>query len=641
MIKHAIQSVIMSLGICSFASFADADVIAEHPNHDALTAAFASAAPSGFAPTTVTRASYLKLIAGNIDFFKTCQNDAGAIIDPVSRGERQYSTPAFALAAAVLVKEAGRDDLKQPAIRAFHHALTSLVNGTPADKHADFFIPLLVHAYRLLKDVAPPEQAQGWAADFAKLDPAKSYRSDLRGMNWNVVSSSGELLRQKDGLVNPQLRAAQRAYIDESLAGHLKAVAPVGLFKDPGVPLAYDAFSRLWLEDLFADGAYDGELAEKFEHLMRLGGLSTLLMLSPTGEWPTGGRSSMHNWTDLQVVAICEMNAVYWQRQQRPDVAGAFKRAAHLAFESAARWQRPSGELNIIKNRAEPQDRFAYEPYSNHSQYNLLPMAMLAIAYTRADESIAERPSVAEAGRYVFDLRTDFHKVFAAADGYYAEVDTAADPHYNATGLQRVHRAGVVLPMLNDSCAPDRGYGDKKAARSGLAVGLEWPNAAKAGEWLSLADFGGGDAKKKVKAVDLKVAGENASPLKFSLTYALTDGAAAASVSENYTIDANGVALESTVAGRNSGLMVQIPVQLNDGKDELKPTLSGNRVTMSQLGSNTAIEVADIAEGQSLTLTGERLQNHSGHVQAAKAPVNGGKLSVRITLSQDATPAAK
>src|SRR5262249_24941282 len=159
---------------------------------------------------------------------------------------------------------------------------------------------------------------------------------------------------------------------------------------------------------------------------------------------------------EAENAVICEINAKYWKERGRADLAGAFKRSAHLGLMSMKRWQRPSGGMWIVKNFAEPARRFGFEGYSFNSQYNPLPMEMLAIAYERADESIEERPIPSEVGGYVFDLREVFHKVIAAAGGYYVEIDTAADPHYNATGLQRVHRSGVVLSPLSDSSAPHR-----------------------------------------------------------------------------------------------------------------------------------------------------------------------------------------
>ena len=43
-----------------------------------------------------------RLVDGVTCFFRGCQDRRGAIIDPYEKKERQYSTPAFALSAAVL-----------------------------------------------------------------------------------------------------------------------------------------------------------------------------------------------------------------------------------------------------------------------------------------------------------------------------------------------------------------------------------------------------------------------------------------------------------------------------------------------------------------------------------------------------------
>ena len=258
-----------------------------------------------------------------------------------------------------------------------------------ADGHSDFYIPLIVHAYRLLKDTTPPAASEPqWETQLRQINPANSYNAQLRLMNWNIVSSCGELLRRKDGLVAPDMMDAQMDYLEKSLAGHVDHLTQFGMYEDPNAPLAYDEFARLWLDDMMADQAYSGALSGRLAEFLRTGGLSTLLLLSPSGEWASGGRSAFHNWNYAETTVICEINANRWNLAHRPDVAGAFKRAAHLALESMQRWQRPSGELWIVKNRAEPQMRLGFENYSYHTQYNLLPMAMLAIAYTLADDSI-------------------------------------------------------------------------------------------------------------------------------------------------------------------------------------------------------------------------------------------------------------
>ncbi len=258
----------------------DADTLGEHPNSRELQRAFTATPPATYRDTGLTRADYLTLISGNVDYFKQHQNADGAIIDPVSHGERQYSTPAFAAAAGLLVTEAGRDDLLQPALHAMDCAATALVENRAADKHPDFYIPLLVHAYRILKDVAPAEDVRAWEAKFRRIVPQDIYRMDLRGMNWNVVSCGGELLRRKDGLVAEDQRQAQWEYLEDRLAHHMTEFTPLGLYRDPGRPDVYDAFTRLWLEDVMADGAYDGEQADALRHHLRQGGLTTRLLVA-------------------------------------------------------------------------------------------------------------------------------------------------------------------------------------------------------------------------------------------------------------------------------------------------------------------------------------------------------------------------
>ena len=123
-------------------------------------------------------------------------------------------------------------------------------------------------------------------------------------------------------------------------------------------------------------------------------------------------------------------------------MAGVFKRTAHVALQSMQRWQRPSGEMWIVKNRADPKDFHGYESYSSHSQYNLLPMAMLSIAYDYAakTDDVPEQLTPAEVGGFAFQLDKPFNKIFANTGGMYVELDVAADPAHNATGLLRVHK---------------------------------------------------------------------------------------------------------------------------------------------------------------------------------------------------------
>jgi hypothetical protein len=579
-------------------------------------------------PTGLTRADYLALIAGGVDYFRGQQRADGAVIDPVTKAEVQYSTPAFAAAAGLLAAEAGRQDLLDPACRALTHSLTALVARQTADRHSDFYIPLIMQAYAALKGVAPAAAREGWERQLAAVDPRTMYRADLRTMNWNIVCFSGEAMRRQAGMVAPDKRDDQGRYLEESVAGHLGRLTPAGMYEDPNAPLAYDAFSRLWLEQVIgaADkpGAYDGAQAGRLREFLTAGGLSSLLLLSPSGEWASGGRSAFHQWNEAELAVICEIEATRWKAAGRPDVAGAFKRAARLALSSMKRWQRPTGELWIVKNRAEPAERLGFESYSAHSQYNLLPMAMLAAAYAHADESIAERPTPAEAGAYVFDLRPTFHKVAAAAGGYYVLIDTAADPHYNATGLQRVQRAGVPFSPLSDSAAGDRAYGPRDAAKLALSPGIEWQGAD--GAWRSLALFGQKEgALRWVREAALTAGERTADRVSFTIDYALEgDGAEGRHVIEAYTLSKDGVDVTSRVTGPATAVRVRMPALVSDGRDATTVRPAAGGATVTHAGAvltwtlNGGLKAAAVRFGAGQTVT------HQGTVRPLVADVPAG-----------------
>jgi hypothetical protein len=616
-------------------------VFSPHPAAAQLEQVFAAAdAITNFTPSTLKRGDYLPLIARDVDHFKQYQNDAGAIIDPYTKKEVQYSTPAFAVAAGLLATADDRHDLLEPATKALSCSITALVTHHAADGHSDFYIPLVVHAYRILKEAAPLPLREQWENELRQINPNNAYNAQLRLMNWNIVSSSGELLRRKDGLVADDMMDAQLDYLEKSLAGHVDHMTQFGMYEDPNAPLAYDEFARLWLDDMMADQAYKGALSGRLTEFLRTGGLSTLLLLSPSGEWASGGRSAFHNWNEAETVAVCEINANYWNQAHRPDVAGAFKRAAHLAFESMQRWQRPSGELWILKNRAEPQTRLGFETYSYHTQYNLLPMAMLAIAYTRADDSIAERPAPSEVGGYVFDLREMFHKIVAAAGGYYVLIDTSADPHYNSTGLQRVHKSGVAFPPLSDSTAAERAYGPSGGERVAMTPGIQWKQTADL-PWIGLGDFVIGHPDH-IKSVSLQVTHIEAHNVAFAVDYALDGpGEDSRHIVESYTIADGAVECDDRIVGGSpiAALRVCFPALVNDGAKDTNLSIDGPKATIDNRGSVLTWQIQAPPADLGLALQDPPIPTHNGYVRAliGQIPSTVPEVRWQITMTENPT----
>jgi hypothetical protein len=593
--------------------------IAEYPDPTKeLLQKFNPVAPANWKPTGLTRADYLKLIAGNVDFWKTQQNADGAIIDPYLKTEWQYSTPAYAHAAALLVTQANRKDLVESAAKALDWSTKTLSQRKAATAHEDFFAPLIAHAIPLLKPHVSAERVARWESDIRGFDPFKTYRGSPNGNNWNVVALAGEALFQKMGL-----RDKNSKFVEASLAGQGHHFAsPYGLYLEG--PMAYDAFPRLWMCDLIAHG-YDGPFSAELNELMRRGALTSLFMQSPWGELPAGHRSAHHQWNEAEQCVIFEVFAARALKNGDAKLAAMYKRAAHLALSSMFRWQRPSGELQIIKNWVDPAKFHAYEGYSGHSQYNLLAMAMLAIAHHHAEatEAVAEQPAPADVGGFVVELR-ELHKVFANAGGTYVEIETSADGGYDATGLIRIHHRGLSPQLgLSDSIVSKPKY--RVPAGPSLpntGVGVAWQQN---GIWRRVGEL---DAKNITK---WSVENVSATPNRVSCSVVYEGNLfGATKIIENYVLTPGRVELTTEVQGYNGPLRYGWPVLADDGRTPSEISVNANTVTVSQDGGKTA-QTFTAPGAASVRVEPEKYANHNGWARLGVAEFpQGGKITLVI-----------
>jgi len=272
-------------------------------------------------------------------------------------------------------------------------------------------------------------------------------------------------------------------------------------------------------------------------------------------------------------------------------------------------------------------------------------MVMLAIAYNHADDSIAERPAPSEVGGYVFDLRETFHKIVAAAGGYYVLIDTDADPHYNATGLQRVQKSGVAFSPLSDSTAAQRAYGPADGAKIAMSPGIQWKEAnGPDATWLGLADFAQGQADH-VKNVSLEVTRSDNHDVEFAVDWALDGpGEAGRHLVESFTITAAGVVCDDRLVGGSpiTGLRTCFPALISDGAIDTNLAIDGRKATITNHGSALTWQIQTLASDMSLGLQGPPVANHSGFVRALIGQVNPAPASQdvqwQITLAQ--TPIA-
>ena len=564
-------------------------------------------ATASFRSSGLDRREYLRLTDGIVRFFATYQDARGAIIDPYEKKERQYSTPAFACAAAVLYVSGYNRRILPQCMKAMDAATADLVAGKTADNHSNFYTVMLLQAYDLLRGRVPAARLAVWRGNLARLVPEKIYRFKPQSeTNWNLVAASGEWLRRQAGLTT------DTGWMETALDAQMKLWTAHGMYRDAHDPLAYDHFARYYVVDMLKNN-YAGRHAAALGELMERGAWTSLFMQSPHGELPCGGRSDHHQWNEAEQAMTFEFYAGEFARRGDSAAAGAFKRAARLSLKSIARWQRPSGELWIVKNRFDPALRYGYEEYSFHSQYNLLAAAKLAVAYLRADDRIRERPCPAETGGFAFVLQPAFHKVFANAGGMYLEIDTRADAKYNPTGLLRVHHPGVNPQLtVSDGVTSKPNYQMPKRPTRSLSISPAWRD--QAGAWHALAEHD----ETVLRDADVKVTGESPQRVELEVIYggALRGGATA--VRQRFTITPSRIEVTDTVEGDVTSVRQFFPLFITDGRDETRIEVAGRRASATHKDGGAQTYEA-LGEGTPLTRLGVAEQFRNGALDAAYA----------------------
>jgi hypothetical protein len=288
----------------------------------------------------------------------------------------------------------------------------------------------------------------------------------------------------------------------------------------------------------------------------------------------------------------------------------------------------------IVKNRADPKEQHGYEGYSSHSQYNLLPMAMLAIAHDHAaaTDHVPEVITPAEVGGFVLHLPAPFNKLIANAGGMYVELDVAADPAHNPTGLLRVHKKGF-NPQLGPSdglIATKAETYPAEAPRTVAAVGPAWKDVN--GEWKRLAEYPGRDISG-AKVVD---ATSNPSRVTFGVVY---DGyfSGPRQVIERYVITPQQVELTVELPNYSGPTRITIPLLADLGdatKTQIVTTDTTARVTLA-----TETQTFTAPAASSVTADETRYPFRNGWSRLAVAefpPAAPAKLIIRPEVGKSA-----
>ncbi len=568
-------------------------------------------------PTGLTAARYVDLVEANVGYFAKHQDEHGAIIDPYRKIEWQYATPSFALGAIFCVITRGRDDLLEPAAKAMDWATTCLNKREVPQQHEDFYAPLLAHALPLLNGRVSEARYSMWRERLV-FDPREIYRDRPGGGNWNVVALSGDYLLFKQGLREDD------SYTRECLAAQGRHFAnPLGLYCEG--PMPYDHFPRIWAADMLTAG-YAGEHADDLAEMLRRAALASLFMQSPLGELPAGGRSAHHQWNEAEQCVTYEIFAAKSKQEGNLPLARAYKRAARLALQSMTRWQRPSGELWVMKNKVDPSEQFAFEHYTSHSQYNLLAMAMLVIAHEHAQstEDVPEGPAPADIGGFVFETGLPFGKVFANAGGAYIEIETQSDPDHNPEGLLRIHfKDGDPQIGPSDGLTAAPRYLLPDAGRVSVAVGVAWHD--RLGAWRSVAEYDRG----RIREVEVERLRESPEEVRFDVKYR-ADFDGPAEVIEHYCVTPEAVHVQYEVTSYNGPLRLQWPVLADNGQEKTEIFVADHIVTV-RLGGKE--QVFRVAGADSVVVGEERHPGRNGWSRLAIADnTKGNTLTLTVEI---------
>ena len=279
-----------------------------------------------------------------------------------------------------------------------------------------------------------------WRRELSCINPYETY-SIIAGVtpghihNWAAFGAASEQLRSFAGIGN------EAEFVERQVESQLLCFDCNGMYRDPNEPMVYDFVTRLQLAAVLWFG-YDGALAGEIEDMLIKSADITLKMQSVTGEIPFGGRSAQFLHNETMFAALCEFYASFFGKKGDLGRAGRFKSAAALAIANTHAWLDTEYKVHV-KNYFPRDSMFGCEVYAYFDKYMITTASWLCLAYTMADDSIGETDCPAITDNGICCTSEHFHKVICHYGDYFVQIDTKADPDYDASGIGRIHKRGV------------------------------------------------------------------------------------------------------------------------------------------------------------------------------------------------------
>ena len=280
--------------------------------------------------------------------------------------------------------------------------------------------------------------------------------------------------------------------------------------------------------------------------------------------------------------------------------------------------------IRHVKNRFPTETGYGCEGYAYFDKYMITTASFLYVACLLCDESAGAGIAPPTPAADVWRTSEFFHKTFAHAGGYTLEWDTAADFHYDCSGLGRVHKAGAPSPLcLSLPCNTDGNY--KKDVADAVPLSI-CPGVKTAAGWRYAT---GTDAVYEVTALGADPAAD-AACVEMRCTFPGGE-----TVKIRYDVDAAGVVIRVKGSG---ALALLLPAFAFDG--EVRPDIAyaADALTVSYRGwrCRYTLENADgsTAKGAVIADTGALAANRNGHYRVF-ATEGENELTVRIVLEKE------
>ncbi len=524
-------------------------------------------------------------------------------------GLTEHGFPRMASNIGILIAHGYRRDL----LPLFLEMMDFCCHQIPRVKAAnDFSVREVVFCLMEVEaaKVVPAERLAKWKEDIASIDPYTCYDKFAKTptdkvFNWALFTTVSEYARQSYGLCD------SREFIDIQIPTQLQWFDENGMYRDAlyHPPVMYDLVPRTLFAMLLHLG-YDGKYRAEIDAVLRRAELFTLKMQSVTGEVAFGGRSNQFLHNEAMSLAVLEFAAARYKREGNLELAGKFKAAAARALDHLEGWLAKS-PIYHVKNRFPIETQFGCEVYAYFDKYMITVASNLHGAYMLCDDTIeAGEPDTSP---MTFKTSDHFNKIFLRAGGYALEFDTNADPHYDASGLGRVHKAGLPSALcmsLPCPACPKFVVGEHPVAMS-LSPGIFSDNY-----WQFATDA-------YIGRYELLDMGEREASAYASLLCRFFTGR---EVTTTYTVDEGGVAIRAT---SNDKLAYMLPAFSFDGEVHTDIKVSDRELEVRYQGGvcryTTTGRIIDLDEIG---------YNRNGHYRGFAA-IGDKELEVKIELMKE------